>query len=832
MKLDKFTDKYNINSMGISVKIKDGKKHLQPSSHYNGKRANNLWIKDTYEPRLFNDCSSFEEQLAKLKILRKHFDYRGMDTRTIHHIDIDIHDNEIQDIPAEWWDFIEDMKTNTSYYKSTTKKKGLHILFTTDFTPTQNSYQTIYKLDGKKSMIEVLTGTWGWCPADTEIVDNEIIELDEDELKEFMVIPTTADKHAKDTSKKVKNSKPRIPLDLTALTPKQNEYFELGEILKLKYIDEYETWIKLVWALSNDKEHNNYAIAKHISQRSEKYEECAFNTLWDNSRNGNTIGTFYYYAKESDLASYNRIRAKYYSDFTRLCDDDTLARFYMESNLPNHLFTRKNGKLHSYHNGKWKEEGTDHGLIKLMIPQQVYDFATDLMVAIGEQIAKVANPQNEWDKTEHKRLCENQKQVNRLLAQIHSCSKINSVEQRCRHYLSATENDTEFDAKGELIAFKNCVWDLSIGRIVETKREDFILYNTGYDYTEPPDADIVELNNILDTILPEQEVKNTYLHFLATGLCGFNPEKFVVANGGGRNGKGVINELFETTLGNQYFYVAPSQILLNTQKLGGCPEIANMDKKRMVIYREPDPSKKINTALVKELTGGKAISARMNYSNDMEVELKATQLCECNEKCKLSGRVGEAERQRFVDIPFTQTFTDNLDDLEAGAECGFYPKNPFYKTKAFREKYKLPLFKILLGYMDWYRGETGKNVWEKIPIPKCIDDRTKEYLDKCDELKVWLGEEITTTPWRTKEEMFRDKDYLTPKDIHKHFKRSETYANMSKDERRNANESYFRDYLNNSNPYRKKFEDRYKGKRSVLFGYCIAEYAEEANMDI
>ena len=66
MKLDKFTDKYNINSMGISVKIKDGKKHLQPSSHYNGKRANNLWIKDTYEPRLFNDCSSFEEQLAKL----------------------------------------------------------------------------------------------------------------------------------------------------------------------------------------------------------------------------------------------------------------------------------------------------------------------------------------------------------------------------------------------------------------------------------------------------------------------------------------------------------------------------------------------------------------------------------------------------------------------------------------------------------------------------------------------------------------------------------------------------------------------------------------------
>ncbi len=837
MKLDDFTDKYDINSMGINIKIKDGKKLLEPSSHYGGKRANNKWIKDTYDSGLFNDTNNFTEQLAKLKKLRKNFDYRGMDTRKIHHIDVDIHDDEIQDIPAEWWDFIEMLKTNSTYYKSTTKKKGLHILFTTDMEINQNSYQTIYKLASpKKSMIEVLTGTWGWCPADTQIVDNGILEMEEDDLQTIIIKNDTGGKPAKkDTGEKVKNNLPRVPLDISKLTARQNELLELGDIINIKDLDDYDSWTKIVWSLSNDEQTNNYSIAKYISQRSRKYDEDAFNKLWDGSRNGNTIGTFYHYAKQGDIEKYNRIRAKYYDDYHRLSEDVTLAKFYMETNYPNHIFGRKNGKLHTYHNGKWKEEGTLHGLMKIAIPQQLYEFANELMLETATQMGKVANPQNEWDKTQHNQLVERQKIISKLLSQIHSCSKINSVATICLHFLSETDSDMEFDSRGELFAFRNCVWDLSMGRIVETKREDYILNDTGYDYTEPPQEDIDELKRIIKTIFPDKDYRDTYLHILATGLCGFNPEKFVIANGGGRNGKGVINELVETTLGQNYYYTAPSELLLNSKKLGGSPELANMDKKRLVVFREPDPSKKINTAFVKELTGGKGIAGRMNYSNEMIIELKASYILEANQKPLLGGNIGngaEGWGQRFMDIPFVNTFTSDANDLEIGAEMGFYPSNSFYKTKDFREKYKIPLFKILLEYMNDFRAETGKNVWEKIPNPKRVAERTKAYLESSDEIKVWLKEAITTTKYTTQEEMYRDKDYLTPKDIYTAFKRSDIYGTLSKEEKRSNNETFFREYISTINPYRKKYEDRYKNKRSVLFGYTLTEYEEQSDEDI
>ena len=45
---------------------------------------------------------------------------------------------------------------------------------------------------------------------------------------------------------------------------------------------------------------------------------------------------------------------------------------------------------------------------------------------------------------------------------------------------------------------------------------------------------------------------------------------------------------------------------------------------------------------MKELTGGKASDARMNYSNDTKCNLKATHILECNERPKLSGEIDDA----------------------------------------------------------------------------------------------------------------------------------------------------------------------------------------------
>jgi phage/plasmid-associated DNA primase len=822
--VDEFCDNNGINAMGISVDILEGKKYLAKSAKYGGLRANNDWLK-TYDSKLFQKCKDIEEQRELLAKKRKHFKHRGMDTSKVFHIDVDIDNNEIDKIPENWWRFIEQWKEGTSYYQSTTKKRGLHLLFTVeDFTPSQCSYQTIFDLrpEGLKSHIEILTGTWGWIPADTKIIDRGFIqEIPVAGLDTFIKRDTEKiDCDRKNNySEKKKTNKKRIMLDKKDMNDTQKLYVDLGNIIKLRYLDDYETWTRIVWSLANDKDNENYSIAKALSQRSEKYDEDVFNRLWDGSKSGNTIGTFFHYAIESDRQKYNEIRAEYFSDFEVICDDDSLARFYIESNTPNHVFERRTGELHTYFRGKWKQEGNSHGLLKLQIHEQITAFAVELKKNLCSEICKLAKTENEWEKNMLAVLEKREKAVNKLIAKINSTAKINSVEQRVQHYLAATDNEVEFDFRPELIAFKNVVFDLSIGQVIEPKREDYILKNTGYDYVDCPEEDIQKMREILDSILPDKEVWETYIHFLALGLTGYNPEKFLIANGGGRNGKGVLNELVEDMLGGEYYYTAPSELLLNAKKLGGSPELATMDKKRMVIFREPDCSKKLNSAFIKELTGGNKIAGRMNYSNQMVVLLTATWILECNEKPMLTGNVsGEAIGKRIMDVPFVNTFTKDENMLSCE---GFYKQDPYYKTLEFRRQFRIPLFKILLDYMREYLDKTGKHVWEKHPQYKCIEDRTKKYLESSDEIKCWLRETLVSVPWTDKSEMYTGQQYITTKDIYSAFKTSELFGNMSKEERRKHNESFFRDYINTTNPYRKQYEERYKNKRSLLFGYQI-----------
>ena len=213
------------------------------------------------------------------------------------------------------------------------------------------------------------------------------------------------------------------------------------------------------------------------------------------------------------------------------------------------------------------------------------------------------------------------------------------------------------------------------------------------------------------------------------------------------------------------------------------------------------------------------IAGRMNYSNQMVVLLTATWILECNEKPMLTGNVsGEAIGKRIMDVPFVNTFTKDENMLSCE---GFYKQDPYYKTLEFRRQFRIPLFKILLDYMREYLDKTGKQVWEKHPQYKCIEDRTKKYLESSDEIKCWLRETLVSVPWTDKSEMYTGQQYITTKDIYSAFKTSELFGNMSKEERRKHNESFFRDYINTTNPYRKQYEERYKNKRSLLFGYQI-----------
>jgi len=852
MNIDKYSDLLKINSMGVRLEIKEQngvkKKKMIPSTHYRLNNidwcANQLWWREYDENRFKkHGCSNLEEQVEYLRKKRTLFEHRGIDTRVYFHIDVDIHDDEIDLIPQDWWDFIEDLKKTTDYYASTTKKRGFHFIITVEgfkdhLKHRGNSFDTHYNLktvlndDKYKSHIEILSGTWGFCPANTKVVINGIRNITEEDFRKIIIPKDQKTSNDKNVVKREKTHKKVIELDRKDMTRSQLMYLELADIIKLKHIKEYHTWTRLVWSLANAECHS-YSIAKAMSQRTDNYDEDVFNKLWQNSKTGCTIGTFLHYAKESNIQKYNEIRAKYFQDYDVLNDDDSLAKIYIEGNLQSHVFENKEkGKLYTWRHSCWREEGDTHELIKLCIPEAILGFAVELKKKINAEQCEIADKEDNYI---YDLLIDRNKKVDKLIRCIKSTSKINSVEARVRHYLADCKNKVDFDYQPELFAFDNCVFDLRIGQTVEVKKEDYILTTTGYDYEECAEASVDELKRILRTILPDTDKYKTYIHHLCLGLTGFNSESLVFAIGNGRNGKGVINELQETLIGN-YFYTAPSSLLLNNQKLGGCPEIANMNNKRMVVFREPAEGKKINMALVKELTGGNKINSRALFSNNTTIWLKAAWFLEANhfpaiEGDKTSDQACNVDRAILID--FLSTFTDDDNDLKCE---GFYRKNADFKTLIWREKMRIPLFKILLEYMAEYKNETGKHVWEKLPKFDSIKKETMKYLESGDEMKLWLKDNLKTVEWKDESLMFARKEYITCKDIYTKFKISDIYNNMSKDDRRKHNESWFRRYVETTNPYRKKYRERYgnkKGqKRSVLFGYKIDWEDDESENDL
>jgi len=374
-------------------------------------------------------------------------------------------------------------------------------------------------------------------------------------------------------------------------------------------------------------------------------------------------------------------------------------------------------------------------------------------------------------------------------------------------------DDIVFDKNPYLFCFKNKLFDLTKNKFIKPKPEYYISMTTGYNYVdlddETKDDLISELNKIIDTIFFQKDLKQLYLTILSTGMCGVPLEKFIISNGSGGNGKGLINELAQKTIGD-YAYILPSSIILNNLKTGGNPEIFNMNNKRLVICREPDFKFKINCATIKELVGGTELNARTLYSDKTTTNLCMTFIMECNEKPKLN-ETSDALSRRIIDIPFKSRFVDKkvYDKLTDEQKINTSITNSYYKTIDFKEKYKLILFLILKDYFyEYYKTKD-------LMITDEIVNRNEEYMKESDEMICWLSENYETTS--------DNNDVIDLKTIYNKYRLSDKYMNSSKEDKRMFSYKKFIKDISN-NPFLKLY---FRKKENAYEMFCLKEIKEE-----
>ena len=564
------------------------------------------------------------------------------------------------------------------------------------------------------------------------------------------------------------------------------------ECYKKERFEVYEYWISIGMAIKNtflndDEAFDlfNYYSAKgtnYEGYEKTKYKYTTF--IKKNNSNGYTVATIHFYAIEDNKPKFIEIMNKNtfelgQTDFCKYLKIIAGYRFIYKKYDDYY-------KLYCYNGTNWE---CDDVIFKKFLSSELYDFLKTILIEVY------------W----------NHRDFNSLKSKIEKLKTLSYKKELVETYKEiGTNNNIEFDDNSNLFGFTNIVYDLEKGEFREYKYDDYVSITCGYEWREPTEQEIENVENLIKSIMPIKDERELLLQVLCTGLDGKCLEKFVIFNAGGGNGKGVINDLMLKAVGN-YGMLGNNGILFEYSKTGSNPEKANIHKKRYVVFREPPEKNKFENSVIKELTGGGKFSARTHHEKKSEKELNLTMVVECNKRPLFAEEPKESETRRIVDILFRSTFT--TDESAIDENKFIFMANPDYKSKVFQETHKFALLKILFNTYKSYLN--NKCI---LQIPESIKNRTQQYLELSCIILPWFKENYERT---------NDKEFIKVKDIYDNFSTSNFFYNLSKEEKRKYNKTFFNEYFETNIFLRGFYAERYNNFRSVIKGWKIKIENEE-----
>ena len=388
------------------------------------------------------------------------------------------------------------------------------------------------------------------------------------------------------------------------------------------------------------------------------------------------------------------------------------------------------------------------------------------------------------DKKDYKQYKKNiDKYINQIRKSVLTSAGMNNIKKvvECDPRVYDKDFYDKLDMNSNLIAFSDCLYDLKKHEFRPIKPDDYISMNTGYKREKEDKEKITEIEDIIKKMMCyDEENYKTLMMVLATCLLGISPEKFVIFNGNGRNGKGVLDELMASMLGD-YFRRSTADVLVNS--IGSSKncnvDVSNMNKKRFILYQEPPKatSKRMNSSTIKELTGGDKINARPLWSQNDYTIMHGTHIMECNDKPLIDEADTQAIRLRLIDIPFKCTALPKKDYdklLKKATDKEDFKKDHCiqditYKTDEFKVKYRMSLFYLLIDYLEEYQKNDNQ-----IILSKEIKKRVKDYCEMSEQLLTWFKENYE----EAKYEKDNNKGYITINDLWDNFRGSQVYKDQ------------------------------------------------------
>jgi putative DNA primase/helicase len=165
-----------------------------------------------------------------------------------------------------------------------------------------------------------------------------------------------------------------------------------------------------------------------------------------------------------------------------------------------------------------------------------------------------------------------------------------------------------FDRNPDTLSTAGGLVDLRTGQIRSELNEEFHSKLAGASFD--PLAACPAFLTFLEQILPDRESRAYLQRWWGYCLTGLTSEQIIlIIYGQGANGKSVLTNLLYRVLGD-YARRTPMASLMQRRTDAATNDIAALQGARLILASEGNPGQKLDTALVKSLTGGDPITAR------------------------------------------------------------------------------------------------------------------------------------------------------------------------------------------------------------------------------
>jgi P4 family phage/plasmid primase-like protien len=569
-------------------------------------------------------------------------------------------------------------------------------------------------------------------------------------------IKIEAEKEVQDFENEEKKKK-RKKMDTSVLqtlqNTRKNTYDNLDYVKKLVGIlsearaNKYSEWIRTGWCLRTI-DYRLLDVWKEFSMKSPKYVDGECDRLWNYMKeDGLGIGTLHMWAKNDNLELYKETVKK---DLTNLIFKSKNETHHDVANVIYYMYkydfvcvSIKQNYWYEFKNHRWVNCDSGFALRAKISTEVCKEYLNS--AAYWNQKGSA-----EDDEGEQQRCGEIAKKLNGIALKLKQTAFKDNIMKECKELFYVNKFEEKLDSRSSLIGFENGVYDLEGLEFREGRPEDYISFTTGIDYIpyNPKNPLAKDVNGFLNTVFTKPHMKEYVLLLLSSFLNGgIKEERFHIWTGVGSNGKSKVVDLFEQSFGE---YCCKLPITLLTQKRAASnaatSELARTKGKRFACLQEPSEDEKLNVGLMKELTGGDKIMARLIYKEPIEFKPQFKMILTCNNLPNVPSDDGGTWRRIRV-VEFTSRFCDDPDPEK---------ENEFLIDTELTDKFVQWKEYFMSMLIEYYKKYIEKGITEPEEVLQC----TKEYQKNNDTFLEFVEQECER----------RDEDFLSYMDVYGAFK--------------------------------------------------------------